>query len=78
MFIDAIYYVLFAAEQLGLNPEKFELLLSGLVSKESELYEIAYTYIRKVSLMENRSKFNFPNNISESDKRRHFTLLNQY
>ena len=75
---DFIYYVLFAAEQLGLNPEKFELALSGLISKESDLFDIAYTYIRKVSLMESRSKFNFPNNNSDSDKRRHFTLLNHY
>lgn len=75
---DFIYYILFTAEQLNLNPEKFELVLAGNVEKDNELYTIAYTYVRKVSLLENRSELKFPANIKESSKRRHFTLLNQY
>ncbi len=75
---DFIYYILFTAEQLGLNPETFELILAGLISKESEFFNIAYTYIRKVSLLENRSKFKFPGHINENAKRRHFTLLNHF
>ena len=31
---DFIYYILFAAEQLGLNPETFELVLAGSISKD--------------------------------------------
>jgi len=54
------------------------LILAGLISKESELFNIAYTYIRKVSLLENRSKFKFPGHINEDSKRRHFTLLNHF
>ena len=54
---DFIYYVLFSAEQLKLNPEKFELIFSGMIEKENEIYSIAYKYVRNVSLIENRSKF---------------------
>jgi len=75
---DFIYYVLFVAEQLQLNPEKFELILSGFIEKESAIYKIAYTYIRNVSLLENRFRCTFDSTINENDKRQHFTLLNQY
>ena len=75
---DFIYYILFTAEQLKLNPEKFELMLLGRIEKEDELYEIAYKYVRNVSLIENRSKYSFDDQITESDKRTYFSLLNQY
>ncbi|MGI9532858.1 DUF3822 family protein [Lutimonas sp.] len=75
---DFIYYVLFTAEQLSLNPETFELVLAGMITQEAELFKMAYRYIRKVSLLENRSEFKFPPNSKEETKRRHFTLLNQY
>lgn len=75
---DFIYYVLFTAEQLKLNPESFEFILAGTINTNSDLYKIAYTYIRKVSLIENRSEFRFPSQINDDSKRRHFTLLNQY
>ena len=75
---DFIYYILFTAEQLQLNPENFELIMAGKIDTESDLNKIAYTYVRKVSLLENRSQFKFPPNTKEADKRRHFTVLNQY
>jgi hypothetical protein len=75
---DFIYYVLFTTEQLKLDPEKFELIFSGKVDKKSDLYEIAYTYIRNVSLIEIRSKFSFQSNFTEKIKRSNFTLLNQF
>jgi len=74
---DFIYYILFIAEQLQLNPEKFELILSGFIEKESDKFKIAYTYIRNVSLLENRFQYSFDTTITESTKRQHFTLLNQ-
>jgi len=75
---DFIYYVLFTAEQLKLNPEKFELVLLGAIEKDDELFNIAYTYIRNVSLLENRSKYLFDDTFTETDKRRYYALLNQY
>jgi len=72
---DFIYYILFTAEQLKLNPEDFELILMGDIEKESELYTIVYQYIRNV-------KFYASNNTSlqlnEIPSHSHFTLLNQF
>ncbi|MCB0438402.1 MAG: DUF3822 family protein [Mangrovimonas sp.] len=46
---DFIYYILFTAEQLQMNPETFTLVFSGLIDEDSELYEIAYKYVRHIS-----------------------------
>ncbi len=75
---DFIYYVLFTAEQLKLNPLKFELILLGAIQKDDELFNIAYKYIKNVSLLENRSKYVFDEAFTETDKRTYYTLLNQY
>ena len=75
---DFLYYLLFAAEQLGMDPERFELILSGDIDKKSELYDIAYTYVRKIGLIENRFKYEFDPMVSESLKRRYLTLIQQY
>lgn len=72
---DFIYYILFTAEQLNLNPEEFELILMGDIEKESELYDIVYQYIRNI-------KFYAPNNadlqLNEIPSHSNFTLLNQF
>ncbi len=48
---DFIYYLLFTAEQLELDPSRFELILLGDISEESEEYKIAYTYVRNISFL---------------------------
>lgn len=61
---DFLYYLLFTAEQLHWNPETFTLKLLGNITKESELFQIAYKYVRNVSLfLENNS--NYENNPQE-------------
>ena len=69
---DFIYYILFTAEQLQLNPENFVLKLIGKIDETDELFKICYKYIRNVSLLniENQS-----NNFSEIENRLHFILL---
>jgi hypothetical protein len=71
---DFIYYILFTAEQLNLNPEEFELILLGDIEKESELYTILYQYIRKI-------KFYHPTKthalLAGISSHAHFSLLNQ-
>ncbi len=75
---DFIYYILFTAEQLKFNPEKFDLIFSGLIDKENEIFKIAYKYVRNVSLIEIRSKYSFSPYFTEDIKRNNFTLLNQF
>ena len=75
---DFLYYLLFTAEQINMDPEHFELVLSGDIDKKSELYNIAYTYVRKIGLIENRFNNEFDASVNETSKRRHLTLLHQY
>jgi hypothetical protein len=55
---DFIYYVLFTAEQLHLNPEDFKLKFIGDINIESEIYQIAFNYIRHVDLCDVSEGFN--------------------
>ncbi|MEC4050520.1 DUF3822 family protein [Flavobacterium sp. SUN046] len=69
---DFIYYILFTAEQLQLNPEYFKLELLGGIKEEDAYYQIAFKYIRNVSL------FKAPNDnpsLTEEENREHFILL---
>ncbi len=74
---DFIYYILFTAEQLNINPEEFELRLLGKVEKDDEYYTIAYKYVRNVSLIENRSNHKYDESFTESMKRHYFMLFHQ-
>ena len=75
---DFVYYILFVAEQLGMDPESFELVLSGAIDKDSELYKLAYVYVRKVSLIENRFTQEFDPSVDDRSKRQHMTLIQQF
>lgn len=54
---DFIYYILFTAEQLQLNPEELLLFFIGDIEEESELYHIAYQYIRNVDFIKIDNSF---------------------
>lgn len=58
---DFIYYLLFTAEQLKMDPDTLKLILLGNIEKESPLFEITYTYIKNVDF------FNPQLNISEGE-----------
>lgn len=47
---DFIYYILFVMEQLHLKPEEVKTSLIGEITEESELFEIAYKYIRNIEI----------------------------
>jgi hypothetical protein len=71
---DFIYYFLFTTEQLNLNPEHFKVQLLGLISEESELFEMAFKYVRNVSLLE-VSNIENNNNLTIVEHLKHFILL---
>lgn len=72
---DFIYFILFTAEQLNLNPEEFELEFTGSIAENSELYQIAYTYIRNVSFRDD-FEIQSKTTLSTLEKRKHFIVLN--
>jgi hypothetical protein len=49
---DFLYYVLFTAEQLNMNPENFKLELLGTITEENDFYTLAYKYIRNISFFD--------------------------
>jgi hypothetical protein len=73
---DCIYYILFAFEQLELNPEVVTLELLGNVNKDSELYELAFNYIRHVKF--GKSKVLMSPNIEKLSNHQHYTLVHQH
>ncbi|MDG1042967.1 MAG: DUF3822 family protein [Flavobacteriaceae bacterium] len=68
---DFIYYLLFTAEQLELNPEEFPLILMGVIDESDERYKIVYKYIRNVSILSSDAML-----YSNGSNSNHFTLLN--
>ncbi|MGV3696645.1 DUF3822 family protein [Flavobacterium sp.] len=69
---DFIYYILFTAEQLQLNPEYFKLELLGKINEGDALYDMAYKYVRNTSLFDVSFMFGA---LTEAEKREHFILL---
>lgn len=70
---DFMYYLLFTAEQLHLNPETVQLKFIGNINTDSNLYKIAYKYIRNVSLF--YDNYNLKDNLSKYEYLQHFTLI---
>ena len=72
---DFIYYLLFTAEQLELDPEEFELILLGNITENSDYYNIAYTYIKNISFLKTSFGYNFDLKTSVPKGYKFFTLF---
>jgi hypothetical protein len=72
---DFIYYLLFCAEQLDLDPSSFELILLGRIREKSDYYQIAYTYVKEINFLQ--SSFGYIFNGKEEPPRgyMHYTLF---
>ncbi|MBO6606293.1 DUF3822 family protein [Psychroserpens sp.] len=75
---DFIYYILFTIEQLKLNPERIKTYLSGQIQETDELFEIAYKYIRHVSMVETSYSFKVEGTANRGNDHDHFILLNSF
>jgi len=71
---DFLYYLLFTAEQLSLNPESFQLELLGTINKNDPFYAIAYKYIRNISFLD-VSTLQEKNNYSTAQNQKHYILF---
>lgn len=70
---DFIYHVLFTLEQLNLNAETVETNLIGEISKDHEIFKIAFKYIRNITLYTENN--NLENAISKVDYLNYFNLI---
>ncbi len=74
---DFIYYILFTAEQLDLNPEEFQLFLIGDINMENELYKIAFNYVRNTEIYIPEFSFSSTEEL-KSDLFNNFIILNSF
>lgn len=78
---DFIYYILFAMEQLMLNPDVQTLTFLGDIEEGSALYEITYKYVRNIDFLQvdnfNVSEEFYQNN-PEVGRHEFFELLHLY
>ena len=72
---DFIYYLLFTAEQLDLDPTEFELILLGKITEDSDFYKIAYTYVKNIEILETSFGFIFASREEPPKGYMHYTLL---
>lgn len=75
---DFIYYILFTAEQLNLNPETFELIFTGNIDSKDELYTITYKYIRFVFFGNRLDSFKYSDQAQPKSNHTQFALLNSF
>ena len=71
---DLIYYLLFTAEQLNLNPETLKLEFLGDIAEDDAFFKITYKYIRNVSLFDT-TDLQHHNSYSDAENRKHFILF---
>jgi len=71
---DFLYYLLFTAEQLSLNPETFQLELLGTINQNDTFYAIAYKYIRNISFLD-VSTLQEKNSFSTALNHKHYILF---
>ena len=75
---DFIYYVLFTAEQLKLNPAKLNLIFIGDVDTKNELYIIAYKYIRFVFLGDREDSYKYSTDAQPETNHSNFALIKNF
>lgn len=75
---DFIYFVLFTVEQLKSDPETLQLYFSGQITEDSELYTIAYTYIRHIQFIDPKHTFKFAAQSKPNHNYNHFIILNSF
>lgn len=71
---DFLYFLLFTAEQLALNPETFKLHLLGRISENDEYFKMAYKYVRHVQMLD-VSDIASRTGLTDDECRKHFILL---
>ena len=72
---DFIYYILFTAEQLKLNPEVFPLVFTGNIEENTPLFTITYKYVRNVSIEKPKFAFDIDDALKQQGNE---VLLNSF
>ena len=62
---DFAYFLLFAIEQNGFSGQELPVCLSGLILPASEIVELCKRYVKHLSFVEDRHKFQVSDNLSD-------------
>ena len=72
---DFIYFIIFVMEQLNINPEEIELIFSGKIDKKSDLFDIAYKYVRHIDFQPLPDNYSFSYVFNEIPAHMFFGLI---
>ncbi|PCH93236.1 MAG: hypothetical protein COB85_07370 [Bacteroidetes bacterium] len=75
---DFVYYILFACEQLSLNPETIETEILGELDRHSPFYSMLYTYIRNISVSKRPANFEYSYQFEDLPSHYYYNLFSQY
>lgn len=75
---DVIYYLLFAFEQLKINPEIIALQLMGEVERNDSVFSIIHKYVRNVSFIGRNTHFNYSYRFNAIPEHAFYSLFSQY
>jgi len=75
---DFVYFVLFACEQLKLNPEQVELIMMGGINRKSEYYALLKTYVRNLRFSDRNKSFEYSYILTELPEHYYYNLFSQY
>lgn len=73
---DFIYFLLITIDQLGLNPESVELLLSGEIDSSDENYSMIREYIKNYKFIDRNNNFGYSYVLDEIMFHNYYTLFN--
>lgn len=73
---DFIYFVLFSFDQLRLNPETVQVVLSGIIEKGSKNYDILFQYVRNIRFAERNPTFEYSYILEDIPVHQHFIIYN--
>ncbi len=73
---DYLYFLLFALEQLNMNPESVELVIMGNLTINSDIYELSWKYIRNIRFMERNNIFQYSYVFDDLPGHQYYTLFN--
>jgi hypothetical protein len=73
---DIIYYILFACEQLDLNPDQIPIVIAGEIEINSEAYKFIHRYIRNISFTNRNPSYVYSFVFDEIPNHYFYQLLN--
>jgi len=73
---DMIYYILFACEQLNLNPDQTPIVIAGEIEINSEAYKFIHRYIRNISFTNRNPNYTYSFVFDQIPSHYFYQLLN--